>query len=185
LYRPPHENLTRAEAQARAELVRDLDYAIELDLTQGEEQFGAQTTVTFASDRPGATTFIDCTAVTVERIEFNGQELDLDRVSPTRIALPPLAGDNRLTIVSTMAYRHEGKGLHRFVDPSDGGVYLHSQFQPFDAHLVFPCFDQPDLKERSRSPSTRPPDGSWSPTNVASRTRTATSRGAGALPVRP
>ena len=146
MYRPPHENLTRAEAQARALLIRDLEYDVHLDLAQGNETFGSETTVTFASDRPGEPTFIDCTAVAVQRIEFNGQVLGSEAVGATRIQLPPLADQNRLHIVATMAYRHEGKGLHHFVDPTDDSVYLHSQFQPFDAHLVFPCFDQPDLK---------------------------------------
>ena len=39
-----------------------------------------------------------------------------------------------------------GEGLHRFVDPVDGSVYLYSQFETFDAHRMYACFDQPDLK---------------------------------------
>ncbi len=39
-----------------------------------------------------------------------------------------------------------GEGLHRFVDPVDGGVYLYSQFETADAKRMFTCFDQPDLK---------------------------------------
>jgi len=40
----------------------------------------------------------------------------------------------------------DGTGLHRFQDPVDDRVYLHSQFATYDAHRAFPCFDQPDLK---------------------------------------
>ena len=40
----------------------------------------------------------------------------------------------------------DGTGLHRFQDPVDGRAYLHSQFESNDAHRVYACFDQPDLK---------------------------------------
>src|SRR5205823_5971481 len=38
------------------------------------------------------------------------------------------------------------EGLHRFKDPVDDETYLYSQFETFDAHRMFACFDQPDLK---------------------------------------
>jgi aminopeptidase N len=40
----------------------------------------------------------------------------------------------------------DGTGLHRFQDPVDDRVYLHSQFASYDTHRAFACFDQPDLK---------------------------------------
>ena len=43
-----------------------------------------------------------------------------------------------------------GEGLHRFVDPVDGGVYLYTQFETADAKRMFACFDQPDLKATYR-----------------------------------
>ena len=44
------------------------------------------------------------------------------------------------------AYSHSGEGLHRFVDPADGRVYLYTQFEVPDARRVFTTFEQPDLK---------------------------------------
>ncbi|MTV27665.1 aminopeptidase N [Nitriliruptoraceae bacterium ZYF776] len=142
----PAENLTRAEAQQRAAQLRDVDYRVELDLDRGDEVFGSVSSVRFTATSAGDT-FVDATARSVERVVLDGRELSLDLVEPTRIRLPELAaGDHELRVEATMAYTHEGKGLHRFVDPSDDGVYLHSQFEPADAHLVYACFDQPDLK---------------------------------------
>ena len=45
-----------------------------------------------------------------------------------------------------MAYSNTGEGLHRFVDPADGAVYLYAQTFLDDAQRMFACFDQPDLK---------------------------------------
>ena len=43
-------------------------------------------------------------------------------------------------------YMRTGEGLHRFVDPVDQAVYLYTQFETYDAHRMYACFDQPDLK---------------------------------------
>ena len=45
-----------------------------------------------------------------------------------------------------LPYSHTGEGLHRFVDPADGKVYLYTQFEVPDARRVFTTFEQPDLK---------------------------------------
>jgi len=141
-----HENLTRAEARARAALVSDVSYDVALDLTVGDDLFRSSTSLTFHADGP-VTTFLDCTAQRVHRVQVNGRQLDLDDVvSPTRIALPDLDGPITVVVDATMRYMHEGRGMHFFRDPSDDRVYLHTQFEPFDAHLVYACFDQPDVK---------------------------------------
>ena len=43
-------------------------------------------------------------------------------------------------------YANDGEGLHKFVDPEDGQVYLYTQGEPYHAHKYFLAFDQPDLK---------------------------------------
>jgi aminopeptidase N len=141
------ENLTRQEARERAALLGVQRTRVHLDLDRGAETFTSVSEITFTV-RDAGSSFVDCTAVSVERAVLDGEELDLAHlVESTRILLPDLAaGEHHLLVASTMAYQHEGKGLHRFVDPTDDRVYLHSQFEPFDAHLVYACFDQPDLK---------------------------------------
>ena len=39
-------------------------------------------------------------------------------------------------------FSNNGDGFHRFVDPVDGEVYVYSNFEPYCAHHLFPCFDQ-------------------------------------------
>lgn len=53
---------------------------------------------------------------------------------------------NRIEIAFSHPFSHDGQGLHRFQDPVDKSVYLYTNLEPYDAHRVFPCFDQPDLK---------------------------------------
>ncbi|MEX1179158.1 MAG: aminopeptidase N [Nitriliruptor sp.] len=140
------ENLTRDEAEARAAQIHVDGYEVHLDLTGGDERFRSTSTVSFEARRDGDT-FLDLTAEHVHELELDGEPLDDSLVGPTRVDLPGLrAGRHTLRVVADLAYTRQGRGLHRFVDPADDRVYLHSQFEPFDAHLVYGCFDQPDLK---------------------------------------
>ena len=139
-------NLTRDEAAERARLLRVESYQVELDLTGGETTFGSVTTVRFSCQRPGAASFIDLTAPAVTEAVLNGRTLPAQAFDGNRIALDELAGTNELTVRAQCRYSRSGEGLHRFTDPADKGVYLYSDLETFDAHRIYSCFDQPDLK---------------------------------------
>jgi aminopeptidase N len=152
----PGENLTRVEAQERKNVVDVQSYEIALDLTRGDEVFGSSTTVRFTAT-PGASTFIDALTRTVHSVTLNGTALDVDAVSDgVRIQLAELAADNVLEVVADAEYTNTGEGLHRFVDPVDGEVYLYSQFEVPDSRRVFAVFEQPDLKATFQFTVTAP-----------------------------
>ncbi|UOQ89191.1 aminopeptidase N [Agromyces endophyticus] len=143
----PGENLTRLEAEERAALIQVHDYSVVLDVTTGPEVFRSTTTVRFDAVQQGASTFIDAITAAVHSVTLNGVSLDPTSVSDgTRIQLPNLQTANTLVVVSDGRYMHSGEGLHRFVDPADGEVYLYTQFEVPDARRVFAVFEQPDLK---------------------------------------
>ncbi|MFJ2192486.1 aminopeptidase N [Kitasatospora sp. NPDC087861] len=144
----PGTNLTREEARTRADLLHVDAYDIELDLSSAREggTFRSTTVVRFTATTPGADTFIDLVAPSVEEITLNGAPLDPASFTDSRIPLPNLAAENELRVVATCAYTNTGEGLHRFVDPVDGETYLYTQFEVPDARRVFASFEQPDLK---------------------------------------
>jgi aminopeptidase N len=139
-------NLTRDEAHDRAGLLNVRAYHVELDLTGGETTFTSVTTVTFRCSRPGAGTFADLTAPAVSAITLNGEPVGTGSFDGDRITLANLAADNELRVTAECAYSRSGEGLHRFTDPVDDSVYLYTDFETSDAHRVYACFDQPDLK---------------------------------------
>ena len=149
----PGENLTRIEAQERAALVSTKSYEIELDLTTGDEVFRSTTRVLFSAT-PGASTFIDALTRTVHSVTLNGTEIE--HGDNVRIPLPGLAAENELVVVADFEYTNTGEGLHRFVDPVDGEVYLYSQFEVPDSRRVFAVFEQPDLKATFQFTVTAP-----------------------------
>lgn len=139
-------NLTRAEAAERARLLDVTSYDISLDLT-GAEAFRSVTQVRFTCAEPGATTFIEVAAATLRSATLNGVPLEVTGWSAeTGLPLPDLRAENTLVVDADFGYSTTGQGLTRSVDPVDGEVYLHSQFEIASAQRVFACFDQPDLK---------------------------------------
>ena len=66
-----------------------------------------------------------------------------------RVKIPKIdqrIGKNAIKIAYKNRYSTDGNGLHHFVDPEDKEEYLYSNFEPFAANKMFPCFDQPNLK---------------------------------------
>ena len=156
-------NLHRDEAAERARLLQVASYDVDIDLTDGagapgEGTFRTTSTVRFTCSEPGATSYIDLTAPTVREATLNGVAVDSAAFDGNRLALPALAADNELVVVADGAYMRTGEGLHRFVDPVDSSVYLYTQFETFDAHRMFACFDQPDLKAVFRFTVQAPAD---------------------------
>ncbi|WP_243074977.1 aminopeptidase N [Microbacterium sp. SS28] len=151
----PGENLTRVEAQERRGVVDTHSYEIALDLTQGPETFGSRTVVRFSAT-PGASTFIDLIARSVREITLNGRSIDTAVFADSRIVLDGLDAQNELVVDADALYTNTGEGLHRFVDPVDGEVYLYSQFEVPDSRRVFAVFEQPDLKATFQFTVTAP-----------------------------
>ncbi|MFJ8647200.1 aminopeptidase N [Streptomyces sp. NPDC093546] len=163
----PGENLSRDEARERAELLTVDGYEVALDLRSavgeaagGEAQrrtFRSVTTIRFRCAAPGAATFADLVAPSVNAVTLNGRALDPAAVfDGTRVALEGLAEENVLVVDAQCAYSRTGEGMHRFVDPEDGEVYLYTQYEPADARRVFANFEQPDLKAPYRFEVTAP-----------------------------
>ncbi len=143
----PGSNLTRVEAEERKGVVSaPIHYHVALDLTVGGETFGSETRIGFNAEA-GASTFLDLTADKVTAIELNGVALDPSKAFvDNRICLSDLKQKNEVSVKALCRYSNTGEGLHRSVDPSDGNVYLYSQFEVPDARRVYAVFDQPDLK---------------------------------------
>lgn len=142
----PGVNLTRVEAEERFATVSNPRYWVNVDLTKGDETFVSHTKVTFDAVA-GRSTFLDLVAAEVRSVRLNGKDLDPKAVfADSRIQLDNLEEHNEVEVDALAIYSHTGEGLHRSVDPTDGNVYLYTQFEVPDARRVYSVFDQPDLK---------------------------------------
>ena len=141
----PGINLTSIEAAERSAILKIDNYKVDLDLTTGDETFYSKAVITFSA-KEGSDTFIDAVAKRIISANLNGAPVDVSNYDGESIFLKNLAAENTLIIEMEAIYSKTGEGLHRFVDPADGEVYLYSQHQANDSRRTFASFDQPDLK---------------------------------------
>jgi len=139
------DRLTRTEAEERARAVSGVSYSLHLDLERGAKSFKGDITITF--EHHGGDTFIEWLGGHIEQMSVNGFDVEPDwdgeRIS---LSAGSLEAQNEVHIAYERPFDHTGEGFHRFTDPEDGAEYLYTQFEPYSAHRVYPCFDQPDIK---------------------------------------
>jgi aminopeptidase N len=148
--------LKQSEAADRAQRVREARYDIQLDIVAGQATYRGDVTVRFSSAGEGPL-FLDFRGRSIERLEVNGSAIEPDWTG-YRLTLPAssVSGDMTVHVVYENDYDTTGDGFHRFVDPEDGEEYVYTNFEPYEAHRLFPCFDQPDIKGRYTVSVTAP-----------------------------
>jgi aminopeptidase N len=151
-------SLTVEHARTRASTISVDRYAVDLDLTRGDETFGSTTTVSFRCHREGGSTFLDLRPRTLHRVRLNGEDVDVTTLRDGHLWLTGLQAHNELDVSAEMAYSHDGEGLHRSVDPADGRAYVYAMSFLDAAPRIFACFDQPDLKAPYALTVSAPPD---------------------------
>ena len=85
----------------------------------------------------------------IHSLEINGKKLENFKFEKYRLDLDLTLlkeGENKIKILYSGDYNHNGVGLHHCIDPSDKKEYLYTQMEPYDCHRLLPCFDQPDIK---------------------------------------
>jgi aminopeptidase N len=150
--------LHRAEASERSRRVHDVSYGLAFELSESRETYAGRAVIDFGLRAGEAPLFLDFRGH-LRGLVINGASVAVDH-HDHRVWLPPalLASANRIILEYENTFGLTGDGFHRFVDPEDGETYLYSDFEPFSAHRLFPCFDQPDIKASYRLSVVAPTD---------------------------
>jgi aminopeptidase N len=141
--------LTEADARERAARVSEVSYDVRLELQSGSEDYRGEVGLAFTLTGASEPLRLDLRAAALQRLTANGQPVPAACFDGSKVLLPAAVlreGPNRVEVTYRNAFSHSGNGFHRFVDPEDSREYLYTDFEPFFAHRMMPCFDQPDLK---------------------------------------
>ncbi len=154
LDRKATKGLTQITAEIRKEALSNLSYFFELDLRSAKSTnlYNGTSTIVFDFIKKGFKKNIltvDFEKGLVEEVYANGKRISDFKYNGYYISIPikHLANEkNTLKIKFSQKYSTTGSGLYKFQDPSDKRVYLYTDFEPYDANLFAPMFDQPNLK---------------------------------------
>ncbi len=155
-------DLTKIQAELRSTHISDLKYSIKLILEKESTQYKGNTNIFFNYKKGKMNELIiDFITDTVHKVILNDIALTDFRKDEFWLYINSnqlIEGNNKIEIEYTSNYDNTGSGFHRFIDPEDNEIYIHTDFEPYDAHRLFPCFDQPDLKATYQLNITGPKD---------------------------
>ena len=160
-------------ATERAAQIRDVRYALTLDVTRPDTALGS--VVVRFTQRSVRDVILDFRGLRVLRIDANGHAVAPDDPAiwnHAHLRIPAQhthAGSNVITITFASPIAAAGASIIRSRDAADGQDYLYTLLVPSDANLLFPCFDQPDLKAKVTLTIAAPPRWSVLANGVAER----------------
>ncbi len=137
------------EAMRRAQQVRDVAYDLDVELVPAAPQMQGQVKLSFNLLHRDTDLTIDFRGGEVLGVKWNGKPFTNFKYNSEFLTIPREAlvvGPQVAEITYSVPYSRMGSGIYRFKDPEDQRVYVYTDFEPYDASLFMPCFDQPDLK---------------------------------------
>jgi len=160
--------LTQEYADFRANQVGNVRYDLTVQLDPSQDSFTGENRLSFDKSGNSADLTIDFANGEISGVSVNGASIETN-YNDSFITVPKATlreGHNEIVIQFSHRWSDDGSGLYRYDDPDDGKTYLYTDFEPYDANLAFPLFDQPDIKGRLTLSVTAPND--W---NVISGSR--------------
>lgn len=148
--RKSDDNLALKEAIARKSQVKSVSYDLFFDLSLNSGGFKGKTLIRAELNRIDVPLSIDSMARKIESVKVNGKEIRNYQKRKGSFDVPArnLSPQVEIEITYSNDYAKTAGGLIRSKDPKDGAEYIYTDFEPYYAHNLFPCFDQPDLKAK-------------------------------------
>jgi|GEM_PF-1395161 len=141
-----NNKLEKVDALERSEKLGSVRYDLSLAFEKNSKSYNVHTTIKFELNQDWEAPWLDLIALSILTLKVNGKQVH-ERWNRKRLNLPSLKkGEHQLEIHCKVPLYHNGVGMHSYTDPQDSREYLFSNLCPYDAHRIFPCFDQPDLK---------------------------------------
>ncbi|HEY8176289.1 MAG TPA: hypothetical protein VIF32_11385, partial [Gemmatimonadaceae bacterium] len=134
-------------ARYRAAHIRDVRYHLALELTRRDTVVGTAR-ISFTRVN-GGDVYLDFRGYEFSNVVINGAPVEAVEYNRAHMRFQEALfqdGENTIDIVFKSPIAPAGASVIRFTDDTDKREYLYTLLVPSDANLLFPCFDQPDIK---------------------------------------
>ena len=154
------DNLTETLAQARRAQVKNANYQLWLTLFKGSDTYKGRAIITTELNDTKQPLTVDFLWKTIETLTVNGEVLKSypSRKGSFDIPAAKLKPTTTIEVTFVNEFNKEGIGFQRVVDPEDKAEYFYTDFEPYEAHEILPCFDQPDIRASLRLSIDAPSD---------------------------
>lgn len=148
LPRKSDDDLTFLMAQQRKTQVKMVEYHLHFEFSHGAADFKGQARLELDLHRIDLPLSLDLLAKKIDSLKVNGKVLKNfpQRLGSFDIPQKELSQKMSVEIHYTADFSHDAAGIQKVKDPEDGAEYIYTDFQPYNAHRLFPGFDQPDMK---------------------------------------
>lgn len=143
--------ISKALAESRAGSIDEVRYALSMSLERNTSSATGTIQIRFKLKEPVDRLVLDYFGDQLFELEVNGCLVEEPARAANHIVIDGIRlkqGANTIAARFAAPVGEGGTALTRYSDRNDGSEYYYTLLVPGDAHTLFPCFDQPDLKAR-------------------------------------
>ncbi len=148
---PPSVGIGLDLARRRARSVSRVRYRLSFSLAPGMKEVEGKVEITFELSGSLPSLALDFRGKDLRKVSLQGRPLERIPAAGGHLVLPGKLlrpGRNTFSASFSSPVAPSGTPLTVYRDRSDSREYYYTLLVPADAHRLFPCFDQPDLKGR-------------------------------------
>ena len=158
--RKADDDLTLELAKQRRSQISEVKYDLFIGLEKNKEGYKGKVTIDLVLNDLSRDLSLDSMIDKIESLIINGKKVSKFPSRKGSFDLPKshLQKNSKVEITFSNAYSKDASGFQRVIDPEDKAEYIYTDFEPYQAHKFFPCFDQPDLKAKLKVTVQAPKD---------------------------
>ena len=148
LSRKNDDDLSQALAVQRRAQVKNISYVLHFELQKKVSDYSARSLLKIELNRTDLPLSLDIIDKKISSLKVNGEVINKYPSRKGSLDIPAryLKAKTEIEINYTGSYSKNSGGFLKSIDPEDGSEYVYTDFEPYYAHSLFPCLDQPDIK---------------------------------------